>query len=961
MPTESTMTVDEFVTKWSRAALRERANSQTHFNDLCAMLGVQTPVEGDPTGDTYRFAQYVPVTRQKRAGEADVWKSESFGWEYKSEGKSLDDAYVQLDEYRMGLRNPPLLIVSDMNRFEIHLNFVGVNDDPIIFDLEAIRAEPGKYLHILRCAFDDPDELNPLNEPEEITKTAARIFGDVAERLREEGHDPGAVARFLNRVVFCCFAESVSLFDGGRGRLQRPLQDVLFNLIDHPGDTEEMLGNLFAVMAREDRTVFGPIRIRWFNGGLFDEHAPVEVFRLTGDLAFELYDATRLNWARIDPSIFGTLFERGLDPDARRQHGQHFTRADDIMRVIEPVVLQPLRRELAELKASAQRALGSSGIGDPPTPYNGSLHLPGDEEHTVVGLIRAFHDRLADVRILDPACGSGNFLYVALRELKNFEQAFLDWATEEYGISSLRRRIGPDNLFGIDREPFAVDLTRVSIWIGQIQWAFQRGIRERPHPILGRIDQIERRDAIVDSDDNGNPIPAEWPEAEFIVGNPPFLGMKLMRQKLDNRYVDRLRSTFAEHLDGRVDLCVYWHELARSQIETGRSRRAGLLATQSITGIFSRPVLERVNESGAVFLAYSNEPWVNDDGTDVRISIICQDDGSESERVLDGKPVSRINPDLTAGVTYVASASELEENRGVAFQGDIRNGPFDLTHNQGQQMLTQPTNVNSRPNSDVVFPFVNAHDLAQRPRGSYIIDFGHQTDRKEAAMYEAPWEYAREYVKPHREMLDSEPLKTNWWLHEAWRPGMRTALSPLHRYIATPLTSKHRFYVWLEPNVIPDATVVAIARPDDYAFGVLHSRVHEVWALAQAPRLGVGNDPRYTHTQCFNTFPFPWPLNARDSGRSFAQLHQRAGIAMTAKKLSNRRESWLNPTSVNPAILQDRTMTGLYNRRPDWLDDAHEALDEAVFAAYGWPTDLTDDEILSRLLDLNRERASERP
>lgn len=959
MPNESSMTVEEFVAKWSHAALRERANSQTHFNDLCAMLGVLTPVEGDPRGNTYRFAQYVPVTRQKRAGEADVWKQDRFGWEYKSEGKSLDDAYVQLDEYRMGLGNPPLLIVSDMNRFEIHLNFVGVTDDPITFDLDAMRAEPGKYLHILRCAFDDPDELNPLNEPEEITKIAARMFGDVAERLREEGHDAAAVARFLNRVVFCCFAESVALFDGSRGGRQRPLQDVLYNLTDHPDDTEEMLGNLFEVMAREDRNVFGSTRVRWFNGGLFDERAPVEMFRLTGDLALELYDATRLNWARVDPSIFGTLFERGLDPDTRRQRGQHFTNADDIMRVIEPVVLQPLRREFEELKAS-QGVLGSSSVGEPPTPYNGSLHLPGDEEHAVVGMIRAFHDRLADVRILDPACGSGNFLYVALRELKNLEQAFLDWATEQYGMSSLRRRIGPDNLLGIDREPFAVDLTRVSIWIGQIQWAFQRGIRERPHPILGRIDQIECRDAIVDVDHDGNPIPAQWPEAEFIVGNPPFLGMKLMRKKLDNRYVDQLRSTYADDLDGRVDLCVYWHELARRQIEAGQSRRAGLLATQNIRGTFSRPVLERVNESGAIFYAYSDEPWVNDDGTAVRISIICQDDGSERGRVLDGEEVSRINADLTAGAIYAASASELEENEGIAFQGDIRNGPFDLTQDQGQRMLKQPLNVNGRPNSDVVFPFVNAHDLAQRPRGAYIIDFGQDSDRREAAQYEEPWEYARANVRPYREMLESERLKTRWWIHEAWRPGMRTAIKPLDRYIATPLTSKHRFFVWLETDVVPDATIVAIARDDDYVFGVLHSRIHETWALALAPRLGVGNDPRYTHTLCFNTFPFPFPLKVADTDLNQEQQQHRAAISQSAAELNRRRNDRLNPANLNPAILQNRTMTALYNSRPDLLNDAHDELDDAVFAAYGWASDIPDDEILARLLALNAERASDR-
>ena len=321
-------------------------------------------------------------------------------------------------------------------------------------------------------------------------------------------------------------------------------------------------------------------------------------------------------------------------------------------------MLQPLRREFELLKSQCAEASRSTEVGEPPGPYNGSLHLPGDEEHAVVGMIRRFHDRLADVRILDPSCGSGNFLYVALRELKNLEQEFLDWATAQYGISSLRRRVSPDNLLGIDKDPFAVDLTRVSIWIGQIQWAHQRGIHERPHPILGRIDQIECRDAILT--DAGQP--AEWPEAEFIVGNPPFLGMKRMRQEMSDRYVNRLRAAYGDDLDGRVDLCVYWHELARRQIVEGASSRAGLLATQNVRGSFSRPVLERIAESGSIFFAYSDEAWIND-GASVRISIVGQDDGSEREYVLNGESVSQINPDLTTGTLYIASALELDEER----------------------------------------------------------------------------------------------------------------------------------------------------------------------------------------------------------------------------------------------------------------------------------------------------------
>ena len=914
------------------------------------MLGVQDPVEGDPRGNTYRFAQYVPVTRQKRPGEADVWKSECFGWEYKSEGKSLYDAYVQLDEYRMGLGNPPLLIVSDMNRFEIHLNFVGVTDDPITFDLEAIRQEPGKYLQILRCAFNDPHELNPQNEPEEITKTAARIFGSVAERLREEGADAGAVARFLNRVVFCCFAESVALFDGTRGGRQRPLQDVLFNLMDHPDDTEEMLGNLFDVMAREDRTVFGPIRIRWFNGGLFDERAPVEIFRLSGDLASELYDATRLNWARIDPSIFGTLFERGLDPKRREQQGQHFTGSVDIMRVIEPVVMQPLRREFDILKDQCSNASQSNAVGDSGVPYNGALHLPGDDQSEAVSLIQAFHDRLARVRVLDPACGSGNFLYVVLRELKDLEQEFLDWASQEHGVAGVRRRINPDNLLGIDNDPFAVDLTRISIWIGQIQWAFQRGIRERPHPILGRIDQIECRDAILTEQGE----PAEWPEAEFIVGNPPFLGSKEM-QVLEPRSVERLRAAYADVFDGRVDLCVYWHEIARRQIELGRTKRAGLLATETIRRSYSRPVLERIAKTGAIFFAYPNEEWLNE-GAAVRISIIGQDDGSELDRRLSGRNVTQIHPDLSTG-PRVTDALQLPENIGVAFVGGQRTGKFDVPFVEAQAMLSEPVNPNGRLNSDVVFPFIAGADLTGRPSGRHIIDFGNEMSRESAALFETPYEYIKGSVLPMRQQHSNERLRRNWWRHESTAEALQTATAPLGRWIATSLTSKYRNFVWVTGRVRVDKSVVAIARGDDYAFGVLHSRVHEAWALALGSRLGVGNDPRYTHTQCFNTFPFPWPLNASPSSLSSAQLHQHAAIEIAAERLNDRREAHLNPAGVSPAILQDRTMTDLYNRRPDWLDDAHEALDNAVSAAYGWPTDMSDDDILTELLKLNRERA----
>ncbi len=953
MPSEPTMTVDEFVAKWRNVSAGETQAAQSHFIDLCAVLGVENPIEADPEGVSYAFEKGVKRP-DGSMGQADVRKQGCFGWEYKGKNKDLTAAYEQLLGYREGLDNPPLLVVSDMNRFEIHTNFTNTEPRVISFTLKDMGDNPTHYVNLLRDVFLNPEALHPNRDPRYITETAAAKFGEVAQALRDLDHDPNVVARFLNRLIFCFFAESIRLFRSDDRTSHEPITLTLSFLRSDPSRSRKQLSAVFEALSRQDIPDFGPYPTPWFNGGLFDGSAAKETFGLTADLVNILLETAELDWSRIEPAIFGTLFERGLDPNRRSQLGAHYTDPDNIMRVVEPVVLRPLRHEFAELREALDVESGVSESSPPPYGGNGKLSLDDPDPDSAEWRIRKFHDRLANVRVLDPACGSGNFLYVAMRELKQLEQDLISYANQAFNIHGMKRRVGPANMLGIDVDQYAVDLTRLSLWIGDIQWTLQQSLQRMPEPILGQLEQIECRDAILSEDGTR----AEWPGAEFVIGNPPFLGMKRMRQELSERYVDRLRAAYADDLDGRVDLCVYWHELARRQIAQGAAQRAGLLATQNIRGSFSRPVLERVAESGSIFFAYSDEEWIND-GAAVRISIVGQDDGNESNRFLNGEPTLQINPDLTAGAIYVASAIELEENAGLAFTGVQYNGPFELSPEVGLQMLAEPLNVNSRPNADVVFPVVNAHDLAQRPRGNYIIDFGQDIDRRDAALYEEPWEYARQHIRPHRESLEGERLASRWWIHQRWRPGLREAIKPLDRFIATPLTSKHRFFVWLDSNVLPDATVVAIARDDDYAFGVLHSRIHEVWALAQAPRLGVGNDPRYTHTQCFNTFPFPWPLNIPESVLSREQQQHHAAISKAAAELNRRREDRLNPTNLSPSILQDRTMTDLYNRRTDLLNDAHEAIDDAVFAAYGWPTELSDDEILERLLKLNQKRSAE--
>ena len=956
MPEQPTMSVGEFAAKWSSAEGGESSLSQSQFNDLCAVLGTQTPSEADEAGSgaDYAFEKRVPT------GSADVWKRGCFGWEYKSPGSNLVPAYQQLLGYREGLENPPLLIVSDMKKFEIHTNFTNAPVRVIKFSLKDLRDNPGYYVRILRDAFHDPEALHPNRDPRYITEIAARKVGEVASALRErDGLDPALVARFLIRLIFCTFAGSVDLFrvEGPKpsqapATAERPVRDLLRYLRREPDDARDSIMRLFAAMASERSRTWGVVPVPWFNGGLFDDAAAREVPLLTSDLLQLLHDAAELDWSVIDPAIMGTLFERGLDPEQRTELGAYFTDAASIAKVVEPVILQPLRAEFAALQRECSELLRTGEVAEEITPYNGNLQLDRAEDTPAQAAARAFHDRLANLRVLDPACGSGNFLYVAMRELKELEHEFIEWAVANLNLQGANRRTGPDNMLGIDINPFAVELTRASLWIGDIQWVKSRTNDYARKPILGNTDQIECRDALLEHDPFGNllPEPAEWPEAEFIIGNPPFLGSIRMKQELGEKYVGLLHECWGKSVPGGADLSIYWHEQARRQIERRKAKRAGLLTTQNVRGALTRPVLQRICDTGAIFLAYSDEPWIGD-GAAVRIAIVGQDNGAEEDCQLDGHSVEHVNPDLTTG-PYLASAKVIASSRGVAFMGGKRNGPFDIDSDVADAMIKSSGNPNGRPNSDIVVPFITASDLAGIDRHRYIIDFiGCSED--EAADYAAPFEYVLQVVKPVRDKNPNDHLREQWWLHAQPALSLRNAIADLPRWIVTPVTSKHRFFVWRDISTVHDNTTVVIARADDYAFGVLSSKPHTLWALATGTRIGQGNDPRYVHGSTFNTFPFPWPLDTLEDALDDGQREHHAAISEAAKDLDDARARWLGADS-------GRTMTELYNEKPTWFDNRQQALDEAVLDAYGWPHDISDDEILERLLALNLARAAER-
>jgi type II restriction/modification system DNA methylase subunit YeeA len=443
--------------------------------------------------------------------------------------------------------------------------------------------------------------------------------------------------------------------------------------------------------------------------------------------------------------------------------------------------------------------------------------------------------------------------------------------------------------------------------------------------------------------DPAHPREAEWPAAEFIVGNPPFLGNRLLRRGLGDEYVEALWSVFDDRLPHSSDLCCYWHEKARAAIAAGRTKHAGLLATQGIRGQANRKVLERIKDSGEIFFARSDDAWVLS-GANVHISFVGQSDGSDGEQELDGRAVSAINADLTAGVD-LTKARRLRENQGIAFMGDIKVGPFDIDGATAVRLLKMP-NPDRRSNADVVRPWVNGFDLTRRPREMWIVDFGVGMSEMQAALYEAPFEYVRREVLPFRKTVNQACCRRTWWLHHNPRPEMRAALAGCSRVLATPRLTKYRLLTWLETAVLPDSQVIVFARDDDYTFGVLHSRVHEAWARATGTQLReVESGFRYTPTTCFETFPFPRPSD-----------DQREAIAAGARELVRLRDGWLNPPGLNPVELSKRTLTNLYNARPTWLEHAHAALDRAVLAAYGWPDDLAGEPLLAALLALNLDR-----
>ncbi len=767
-----------------------------------------------------------------------------------------------------------------------------------------------------------------------LTQVADR-FAELAGHLRATLPDttPQTIAHFLIRCLFCLFAEDVGLLNN----------NVFTKLVEQgrvrPERFTAQLRQLFAAMATGGD--FGVDEVRRFNGGLFNDDAALPLDRKAIEI---LAGVVALDWSTIEPSIFGELFVRGLDPAQRSKLGAQYTDRSDIELIVEPVLMAPLRKRWAEVQQQARDLAAQR------EEAQGTKRTKLDKQ--VRDSLIAFMTELAQRRVLDAACGSGNFLYVSLVMLLDLWQEVANVYAEltQQRLSPLPDITpSPAQLHGIEINEYARELAQATIWIGYIQWFIRRGYGFPDEPILKPIDSIEHRDAILNPDGTE----PEWPACEVIVGNPPFLGGGKIRAELGDAYTEALFKLYSERLPNFSDLVCYWFEKARAMIETGKVKRVGLLATQAIRAGASRKVLERIKQTGDIFWAQSDRQWTLD-GAAVRVSMVGFDNGAETTYLLNGNAVANINPDLTT-LSDLTQAKELAENKSLCYQGPSPKGPFDIDENTARKMLSTAKNVNGRPNSDVVRIVVSAADLVQGSRGKWTIDFA-LMPIEEAAQYEMPFEYVKRTVYPVRSQNRRASYANRWWQYAEARTGMRLALQGLARFIVTPRVAKHRTFVWLDSNVLANDRTFVIVRDDDYFFGVLHSRVHEVWSLATSSRHGDGDEggrPTYNNTMCFETFPFPWPPGQEPQDDPRVQA-----ISDAARVLVQLRDAWLNPPGITESELKKRTLTNLYNARPTWLDNAHRTLDAAVCAAYGWPDDLGDDDLLARLLALNLARAA---
>lgn len=1035
------MDAEQFITRWRSSGSSERGNFQQFLVELTQVLQVDPPkpVTADGKADDYRFERPVRSFARGTVQFIDLYRKGSFVMEAKqgvdasADTRQLtfledtaraghgirgtrrwDDSMVrargQADRYARDVAIndgwPPFLIVVDVGHvIEVYSDFSGQGQGYTQFPDKTryrIRIEDLAKDEIrarLKAIWMDPLSLDPSKISAAVTREIAGHLAELGKSFEGQGHTSEKVARFLMRCLFTMFAEDVRLIP------KDSFRELLIRLRGQPELAQNVLSNLFRAMDRGEPSDSLMTKLMRFNGGLFADAEALPLDRVQLSL---LIAAAQCDWTNVEPAIFGTLLERALDPRQRHKLGAHYTPRAYVERLVNPVVMEPLRQDWDAARAAAIQQAREGKV------------------EAARSTLQAFHAALCQVRILDPACGSGNFLYVALEMMKRLEgevtALLADLGDDQQALSLAGHSVDPHQFLGIELNPWAAAVAELVLWIGYLQWHYRtHGTASAAEPVLRDFRNIEKRDAVLAWDSRGErrdpsgalvtrwdgigtvehpatgervpdpaarvqvwdylrPQPAVWPQADFIVGNPPFIGTSRMRDALGDGYAEALRTAYPKVPDS-ADFVMYWWERAAQATRAGKLRRFGLITTNSLRQTFNRRVLEPYLSDPkaplSMLMAIPDHPWVDAaDGAAVRIAMTVAGRGAVSGRLMtvteerkgetegEGRPVTfstekgRIFANLRIGAD-VAGARPLKSNDGLSSPGvKLHGAGFIVTPAEARSL-----GLGTVPGLDRhIRHYRNGRDLTATPRNVMVIDLFGLSEIDVQMRFPAVYQHVLDQVKPERDQNNRESYKRLWWVHGEPRKDLRPALAGLPRYIATVETTKHRVFQFLDEETLPDNMLVTIAHDDAAVLAVLSSHEHVVWSLAAGGRLGYGNDPRYNKSRCFDPFPFP-DLTAAQSARlrslgeqldAHRKTQQKAHPKLTLTGMYNVLEKLRAGERIEgkDREVYEQGLVGI-------LKKLHDDIDAEVAAAYGWPVNLPEHDLLQQLVDLNRERAAE--
>ena len=821
-------------------------------------------------------------SKKGKTGFADlVWKPRVLV-EMKKRGTDLSKHYSQAFDYWTRL-------VPDRPRFVLLCNF----DEFWIYDFEIQLDTPVDEVpltdlpqQISAFGFMEKAQRVPIfrNNQVEVTERAARRMGELLYELEMRGIDKLIAQRFILQCVLGMFAED-------RGLLPTGMFIACVQACLKGENSYDVLNALFQEMNRKGKTPAGRFEgVDYFNGGLFAEIHPIEL----DQNELKMLELSALeDWSKVRPAIFGNLFESAIDEKERHAHGIHFTSEVDIMKIVRPTISRYWEEKI--------------------------------EATTLVSDLENLQLELQNYRVLDPACGSGNFLYVAYQELKRIEQILLDKLASRRRSSREQLQMSfvtPLQFYGIDNNPFAVELARVTMMIARKVAIDRFGLSEPALP-LDTLDQnIVCEDALF----------TKWPHANAIIGNPPFLGGKQMRLTLGDEYVESIFKKFSKVKDS-VDFCSYWFRLAQDNL--AGCGRAGLVGTNSISqGKSRQAALDYLVRSGTlIHEAISSQPWSGE--ANVYVSIVNWSYEQPSVFYLDDSPVQSINSSLTNSID-VSSSVRLSCNQGFCFAGVTPVGKgFIVSLEQAQSWISK-----SSRNSNVVRPFLEGNNLTGNPyidSKNWIVDFN-DMNIEEASSYSLPFQWLQEKVKPERLLNRRKIYQKYWWKFGEKRPALRDAISSLEQYFAVTQTSKWAIFLVCSKDWLPNARTRTVASDDFFILGILTSSLHRYWMKSQMSTLE--DRISYTHNTCFETFPFP-----QSPSKKIVKQIRQVSIELHEYRSQEMKQRQWGITQLYNEFFEEPTSK---------LSKLHMKLDELVMQAYGFKD---SDETLKKLLELNLELA----